>query len=217
MTEYQRLSHFLNIKNLSITEVAKMLGTSQPSLSAILKGDRPLSRGMKARFSKLFPDLDSTWLETGEGEMLKSDCQDSAEDELADNPFIIPLIPAMAMAGALPDISQSVFREQCKRVQAPVAGCDFAIQVSGDSMLPDFKSGDYLAVSKINDSRMLPFSIPVLLDTSEGALLKCLEPCDADTLMAVSLNKAFSPYPIPKDIILGVYRIRAVFRIINTL
>lgn len=213
MTLKDRIKRYLDCKHLSIREFERMCDLGNGVISRLSPTTTPSTLNKIESAS----DLNVHWLLTGEGEMLKSDCQDSAEDELADNPFIIPLIPAMAMAGALPDISQSVFREQCKRVQAPVAGCDFAIQVSGDSMLPDFKSGDYLAVSKINDSRMLPFSVPVLLDTSEGALLKCLEPRDADTLMAVSLNKAFSPYPIPKDIILGVYRIRAVFRIINTL
>ena len=195
---------------MSVNSLAVMSGIDPGNLRKMLAEKQTITDKTLKKISAA-TGMNFDWLLTGEGEMMKAERGDDC------SPFIIPLIPAVAMAGPLPDVADPVFRSQCRRVQAPVAGCDFAIQISGDSMLPDFKSGDFLAVSRITDPRMLPYSVPLLIDTREGALLKCLEPCDRDNLTAVSLNPAYRPYTVPKDIILAVYRVRAVFRIINTL
>lgn len=69
----QRLRFFINSLQITATQFALEIGTSQPSMSAILSGKRPISRGMAARIKKHYPQLNISWLENGQGDMLASD------------------------------------------------------------------------------------------------------------------------------------------------
>lgn len=69
-TTNQRLKFFVDSLHVSKTEFAVEIGTSQPAMSAILSGQRPLSRGMIARIKAHYPKLNVAWLQTGEGDMV---------------------------------------------------------------------------------------------------------------------------------------------------
>lgn len=69
-TVNQRLDFFRKSLHINKTELATELKTSQPAISAILSGKRPLSRGMIARIKQLHPELNVIWLETGLGDMV---------------------------------------------------------------------------------------------------------------------------------------------------
>lgn len=66
----QRLNFFVKSKHLKVSEFAIEIGTSQPTMSLILAGKRPLSRGMIARIKAHYPQLNVQWLLTGEGDMV---------------------------------------------------------------------------------------------------------------------------------------------------
>ncbi len=67
-----RLAQYIKISGKTISGFAKTIGSSQPSISSIIAGKRPLSKGMKARILAACPDLSERWLMTGEGPMLTS-------------------------------------------------------------------------------------------------------------------------------------------------
>lgn len=69
-TTNQRLKFFVDSLHVSTTEFAREIGTSQSAMSAILLGQRPLSRGMTARIKAHYPKLNVAWLQTGEGDMV---------------------------------------------------------------------------------------------------------------------------------------------------
>lgn len=69
-TTNQRLKFFVDSLHVSTTEFATEIGTSQSAMSAILLGQRPLSRGMTARIKAHYPKLNVAWLQTGEGDMV---------------------------------------------------------------------------------------------------------------------------------------------------
>lgn len=69
-TTNQRLKFFMQSLGLNGTEFATELGTSQPTMSAILSGKRSLSRGMISRVKLHYPRLNVVWLQTGEGDMV---------------------------------------------------------------------------------------------------------------------------------------------------
>lgn len=71
-TTNQRLKFFVDSLHVSTTEFATEIGTSQSAMSAILLGQRPLSRGMTARIKAHYPKLNVVWLQTGEGDMVVS-------------------------------------------------------------------------------------------------------------------------------------------------
>lgn len=69
-TTNQRLKFFVDSLHISTTEFATEIGTSQSAMSAILLGQRSLSRGMTARIKAHYPNLNVAWLQTGEGDMV---------------------------------------------------------------------------------------------------------------------------------------------------
>ena len=206
---------FRKDKNLTQKQLADLFRCGQSNVSAIEKYGKDLEPYQQSILADTYgaEDIERYIIDIADNPTDVNRLKPEAED-----PYVIPLIPDSALAGPLPDFSSPVVRDRCERVHVPVPDCDFAIQISGDSMAPEYKPGDYIAVSRINDRRFIPSSTPLLLDTTEGAVLKCLEPGDdPDCLSAVSLNPHYLPYQIPKDIIRGIYRIKAVVRIIKTL
>lgn len=71
-SENQRLKTFLESLRLTTTEFARVIETSQPAVSAIVSGKRAISKGMEARISDAYPQLNMDWLKTGKGEMIQS-------------------------------------------------------------------------------------------------------------------------------------------------
>jgi phage repressor protein C with HTH and peptisase S24 domain len=53
---------------------------------------------------------------------------------------MVLVIPTGARAGTLADFSTSVAQYDCERMVTPIKGADFAIQVTGDSMSPEYPS-----------------------------------------------------------------------------
>ena len=64
-----------------------------------------------------FPELNTEWLLTGEGEMLKTGAA-----ELAEPVQMIPLLPISAQGGTLNDFVVSVKEGDCERVVSPIRG-----------------------------------------------------------------------------------------------
>lgn len=89
------------------------------------------------------------------------------------------------------------------------------IEVTGDSMIPKFYPGDITACSIINHSRYIEWNKCHLIATIDrGMLVKRIMPgTDKDCLTAVSDNKEYPPFDIPKDEITGMARIVGVIHI----
>jgi len=67
----ERLKLIINYLGISVYAFSKSIDTSQQSMSYYLKG-RPVSADTIQKIVKKYPEIDSYWLLTGEGEMLKS-------------------------------------------------------------------------------------------------------------------------------------------------
>nr|WP_289773810.1 S24 family peptidase [uncultured Bacteroides sp.] len=76
-------------------------------------------------------------------------------------------------------------------------------------MIPKFYPGDIIACSIINHSRYIEWNKCHLIATIDrGMLVKRIMPrTDKDCLTAVSDNKEYPPFDIPKDEITGMARI----------
>lgn len=92
---------------------------------------------------------------------------------------------------------------------------DFMIEVIGDSMIPKFYPGDIIACSTINHSRYIEWNKCHLIATVDrGLIVKRVMPgSDKDCLMAISDNKDYPPFDIPKDEITGMARIVGVIHL----
>lgn len=213
-----RLREFLKHKSVSGTGLAEQLGTSQPTISAILSGRRNLSEGMIARIVRVFPELNISWLLTGDGEML---VQHLSETIVTQQPHkdsgLVLLLPVEAMAGPLSLFTESVRLKDCRKIKSPVDGADWAIQISGDSMEPELHNGMYLYIRKMSGS-YIPWGNSVVIDTRDGVVVKKIFPGDnEDYIWAKSTNPEYPPFRIPVSDIIGIYRILGGSFIISTI
>ena len=195
-------------------DFSQKTGISKSFLSDMKAARKEISERTVLNIADVFPDLNSGWLLTGEGEMLRTATDDSA----ADKQKALPLIPFEALAGYLSTDNEGVMVEDCEQYVIPEfdrRGAEFIIRVSGSSMYPKYSNGDLLGCKKVNDVLFFQWGKIYVLDTSQGALVKRVyEHENKDFVMLVSDNKkVYPPFPIPKSdirslsIVVGVIRL----------
>ena len=112
--------------------------------------------------------------------------------------------------GSLSDFTVSVKDSDCEKVVSPVKGADFAIQVTGDSMAPEYPSGSVILIKKINESAFIEWGKAYVLDTENGSVVKKGVPSDKEgCIRCVSINPdpSFAPFDVPLSSVFGIYRV----------
>lgn len=140
---------------------------------------------------------------------LESITASPAEDEREME--MIPVLPTDARAGSLAEFADSVEAFNCERIVSPIRGADFAMQVTGDSMSPEYPSGSVIICKKINEKAFIEWGKVFVLDTPNGAVIKSIRKTDNDNeIECVSLNPAYQPFKIDTEYINGWYRVLMV-------
>ena len=118
------------------------------------------------------------------------------------------LIPTGARAGTIADFCEAVHEYDCERIISPVKGADFALQVAGDSMSPEYPSGSQIIVKKINEAAFVEWGKVYVLDTDNGPIMKIVRRTpEADVVECVSINPAYQPFTVHTSFIRGWYRV----------
>ena len=121
------------------------------------------------------------------------------------------VIPIGARAGTLADFEESVAAYDCERVVSPVRGADYAMQITGDSMSPEYPSGSQIIIKKINEQAFIEWGKVYVLDTENGAVVKQVRKgASPEVVECVSLNPAYQPFEVPVKCIRGWYRVLMV-------
>ena len=124
---------------------------------------------------------------------------------------MVLVIPTGARAGTLADFSSSVSAYDCERMVTPIKGADYAIQVTGDSMSPEYPSGSMILIKKINEKAFIEWGKTYVLDTENGAVIKTIRKTDDPAVIeCVSLNPAYQPFTMDTRYINGWYRVLMV-------
>lgn len=175
-------------------EFAKLIGTSENSLSRALKGDEAyLTPNLMAKVEAAYKFYDAT------------PTQEDLEQET------ILVIPTGARAGTLGDFANSIAAYDCERMITPIRGADYAMQVTGDSMSPEYPSGSMIIIKKINEKAFIEWGKTYVLDTDNGAVIKTIRKTDAPNIIeCVSLNPAYQPFTMDTKHINGWYRVLMV-------
>lgn len=131
------------------------------------------------------------------------------EEEITQEMVLV--IPTGARAGTLADFSISTEAYECERMVTPIKGADFAIQVTGDSMSPEYPSGSVILIKKINEKAFIEWGKTYVLDTENGAVIKNVRRTDnPEVIECVSLNPAYQPFTMETKYINGWYRVLMV-------
>lgn len=175
-------------------EFAKLIGTSENSLSRALKGDEAyLTESLLSKVDAAYKHYLAPPTET------------EIEQEM------VLVIPTGARAGTLADFAQSVSQYDCERMVTPVKGADYAIQVTGDSMSPEYPSGSVVLIKQINEKAFIEWGKTYVLDTVNGTVIKNIRRTDnPEVIECVSLNPAYQPFTMETQYIKGWYRVLIV-------
>lgn len=205
---------------------AAKTGLSASTINGIVgtRGSDPSAKFLNC-ILMAYKNVDAHWLVTGEGSMClpgtdaKQEKSIKATQIILDNPYNkegIPLIGLDVAAGfGTADFAITDRDIQSMYVVPDFENIDFMIRVKGSSMYPKYSSGDIIACRKLNDSKFIQWNKCYVIATIEqGLLIKRIRQCDKiDFLLAVSDNKEYQPFEIPKAEITGIALVIGVIRL----
>ena len=196
MDKLERLSAALNtLRSLGVIKTQKdfaiLLGYNEANISRALKGDPTY--------------LTSSLLDKAEG--IVSRMVGPKDDE--PNPSVL-VIPYEARGGTIGDFVEGVREYDCEKITSPIKGADYAMEVTGDSMSPEYPSGSRVLIKKVNPI-FIEWNEVYVLDTPNGAVIKRIRKTEDDNVVeCVSINPAYQPYLIPREFVRGWYRVLMV-------
>lgn len=199
MATKERLLKFLAYLDIGQTKFEEKVGLSRGLINNI-KGS--ISTASQQKIAKAYPELNITWLLTGEGEMLKSAPQ---INNASSGTVTLPLLPYGVMAGTPGNDVDGINLEECEQYTIPsfsAKGARFLARVDGLSMYPRFSSGDLLACRILEDPHFIQWGRIYVMDTTQGPLVKRLFPCPGDDtkIRCHSENtEKFPDFDIPKE------------------
>lgn len=170
-------------------EFANIYGINPSSLSAAFNGDiKYLTDNLIGRLLKDVPPT---------------------QEEI--NQEMILVIPTGARAGTIGDFAASIAAYDCERMVTPIKGADYAMQVTGDSMSPEYPSGSMVIIKRINEKAFVEWGKTYVLDTENGAVIKTIRKTDdPEVIECVSTNPAYQPFTMETKYINGWYRVLMV-------
>lgn len=190
-----RYKDFRKEVGISQNDLATLLGCRQPNISAMERTNHDLEPEHERKLKEKFGDeLINRFISLDSSIVYDSDS--------------VPLIPVEAMAGTLQAFSEGVGSASCRKIMSPVKGAEWAIQISGDSMQPDYKNSSYLFIKKMAGS-FIPWGQTMVIDTYDGVVVKEIYPFEdnEDYIEARSINPKYPPFQIEKSSIIGIYRV----------
>ncbi|HBC28698.1 MAG TPA: peptidase S24 [Prevotellaceae bacterium] len=211
------LKAWMMSNGLTQKKISDALGTSTAYVNTMMCGKKPFGRAAAKKWQEAF-GLNASWLMTGEGPMLVG--QEGAPERplsLASHSDGggIPLIPVEAMAGAFRG-ERTVLEYECERYIVPAfEGADFLVRVTGDSMVPTFRSGDIVACQRVPlDNLFFQWNRAYVLDTTQGAIIKRVRQAgDTGHILIVSDNAEYTPFELPREQLHGLALVRGLIRL----
>lgn len=211
----ERLILFIKSLGIGQGKFEKECGLSNGwvnNIKAMIKNDK------LQKISLRYPDLNTVWLLTGEGPMLKIDATASGEGETKEGVVMVPLLNLDARGG----LSANEVTDTAEFVSGQIPfGADlarkgdFAMMITGDSMYPRYPSGSYILLREIPMWReYLELSVPYLLELQDErrvAKIVC-KGSDREHYVLKSVNPDFEDTEISVSFIRRVFQVVAMLK-----
>lgn len=110
---------------------------------------------------------------------------------------------------------ESIYQPQYYLHDPRFRDCDFGAIITGDSMHSEIRHGDFVACKEITDTRFIVYGDIYYIVASNG-LETCkyvnIDPSSPDNLLLVPRNEKLSASPLPKDMLVRLYKVRGIVR-----
>lgn len=198
----EKVMYLLKIKQ---KDIANMLEISPSYLTDIKKGNKTVTDDLFDKLREIEKKLD------GESDVRKQFATkfSSKKEELETYTNVL-LLPTSAQGGSLNDFVVSVKNTDCERVVSPIKDVDFAMQVSGDSMAPEYPNGSRVFIKKINEKAFIEWGKAYVLDTCNGTVIKLLVPSEKEgyvRCLSINQDPIYAPFDVAMTDIFGVYKV----------
>ena len=205
----ERIIEFIDYKGISKNAFENACNMSKRYLSN-LKGT-PGARIIK-NIHDAFPELNTTWLITGVGEMLSKDIKNQESALLDESRAPIP--PTVVAGRPDVDILRYVHNNydnlELSRIIVMDTPIDLWHIIRDDAMFPTFKVGDKIALLAYDkgEENPIPGKIYAVDTTSNGLIIRKLIPEENGAYIAKSLNEEKYPdFIIKEEEIIRIFRI----------
>jgi phage repressor protein C with HTH and peptisase S24 domain len=214
VSQNQRITQLLSsLKKSSIKtekEFGEIIGEDKKGISDLKHGRKKLRVEHIEAIKQAFPEINTTWLLSGEGSMYHGQEQD--------NLVTIPVTESSQRGIAYYNFEVSAGpiemfhddKEVAERIFIPgFNDCDMAINVWGDSMYPHYVAGDIILAKQIHDKSIILYGEAYLIITKELRVLKIIKKHeDPSKVILRSANDNYDDVDLERDKILNLYLVK---------
>ena len=199
-----RVVKLIEYKGVAKEEFFSKIGITSANFRGAAK-NTPLNSNAIENILSAFPDVNSEWLLTGEGSMLKSD-----PVYVPTQKGVIRYWPHFDASGGdvtfFDDMHAGNFVEM---VIPEFKDCTDAVNIWGDSMCPRYKSGQIIILKEWNE-QFIDYGNAYLVITRNGhKTVKYLRKSDnPNEVLCVSHNTDYDTFPILREDILKMYIVK---------
>lgn len=175
----ERISILIEKLGENQNSFSKKTGIAVSTIATAIERGKGVNTDLIQKIINAFTNVSSLWLLTGEGEIFIDDLKEEKVKSIESKKINIetrPRIPFNAAAGTVSIALSGVTPEDSE--QMPViqafANYSYTILVKGDSMEPEFHSGDELACLQLTNgkAKFIQWGRYHVLDTAQGVLVK---------------------------------------------
>ncbi|MGE4345895.1 MAG: helix-turn-helix transcriptional regulator [Flavobacteriaceae bacterium] len=210
----ERILYYTDLKGFSKEKFFEELSVTYGNFKGKAK-DQALSSDVIERIISKYPDINIEWLLTGKGEMLKSDTIKAIPTSNSNDG--IPLVDVTAIGGfgnAKFAIEERDVKDYYVIPKFKHKKVDFMIEVEGSSMYPKYNSGDVVACRIIDEQSFIQWNkTHVIATKGQGIIIKRIKKGVNGSLLMISDNKDYDPFPVPTEEIDGIALVVGVIRL----
>lgn len=215
MDTKKRIIEFIKFKKLKTSEFEKLCSLSNGYISSMRKG---FGKDKLNNVLNKFPELDRDWLLYGTGSMLKNESHDNHkstnDSQIAklDEEYKLYStykIPMSSMAGSLTNFVENISaRANYERIIVPIRGVDVAMQITDNSMSPEFPYGSTVLLMKVDRDAHIRWGKAYVLDTKNGSFISNIfNSEDEKHIRCTFQNTNYNEFEISKEDILCIFNI----------
>lgn len=219
----QRIVRFIKANNLSQKRFEESAGLSNGFVNNIVKS---IGADKLHKIATAFPMLNTEWLLTGEGEMLKAEntpvqkeMQRVIKPQFKEDKYrLVPILNLDARGGFADNLEDgSEYAVDMIPFRNARAG-DICVPITGDSMSPTYRPGSLALIRKIDDwYDFIEYGQVYVIELNDGRrIIKEIRACREDSdnkYLCISHNPTYDPVVLPKRMIRRMFLVLATYSV----